>query len=755
MSGPAKISVSLPIEIKHILSVLVFAASLVELYDLVMGGMAEELAVTLIWEAVGLAAFYSLAGAVFRRFSGRRVSVLAVSVPAVLLAVFFKAEAALPVYLAWLFIKLCEDMFCPELFLYIACDILMAYKWFNGSLVLGEAFTCKVVITALVVLSVSIIRRKSPFIFFLGLFLVMLIIPVRDEPINWNPVIDAANRVVEKTKDMTRSLNYYLSDIGIGSSYHTGYSSLDQTGAALIASDKQELGIRTRDNITFKYIDGKTGQKIIRRKTIYLTGSGRVDKNKLLDFLFSMYTHGADPTEAALFSTTGRMEITYEYLKTGDEIFPDCLMSLEDADGDEVYGSSLKHKKGYRLQACYMDIDYGSPYLEDMIAHPVTVIKKSDTGYKTMAAYVLATYGIRLNKYVSEEEYVSWQEGSTPGLEYLDTDGATGRMRDLAHEVTAGCSNDLNRCRAIEAFLRQYKYSRDTGSAGRGSTADAAGLSNITDRFLFGSGEGYCVHFASSMVMLLRLNGIPARLSGGYRYTFPFDRQDVYEVSSADAHIWPEAYIEGFGWMGFEPTAAFSTSSDRTWHRKAENGDGRYSTDGSAAGTVNTGHTDVPLPYNESEAADNDAGGEGTAALLEYVKITFIIILMILITLVLMIALAMVLRTVRYKMSDRDKRLKMDIRDIIMYIKRASGQSFNDRGLMSDYEPFVPDEYRSRVAEAFDIYYRLLYRKPDSLQGKNEVSEEEGNRVRELRNGMYEYSKRTGKLRIHKRHFWT
>ncbi len=747
MSGPAKISVSLPIEIKHILAILVFASSMIELHDLVIGGAAEDQAVTLIWEAVGLAAFYSLAGAVFGRFSGRRVSVLAVSVPAMLLAVFLKAEAALPVYLAWLFIELCEDMFWPELLLYIACDILMAYKWFNGSLVLGEAFTCKIVITALVILSVSTIRRKSPFIFFLGLFLFMLIIPVRDEPINWNPVINAASRVVEKTKDMTRSLNYYLSDIGFGSSYHTGYSSLDQTGAALISSDKQELEIRTRDNTTFRYVDDKTGQKIIRRKTIYLTGNGRVDKDKLLDFLFTMYTHGADPSEAALFSTTGRMEITYEYLKTRDEIFPDCLMSLEDADGDEVYGSSLKHKKGYRLQACYMDIDYGSPYLEEMIAHPVTVIKKSDTGYKTMAAYVLATYGIRLNKYVSEEEYVSWQERSTPGPEYLETDGATDRMRELAHEVTAGCSNDLSRCRVIEAFLRQYKYSRDTGAAGKGSTADAAGMSDITDRFLFESGEGYCVHFASSMVMLLRMNGIPARLSGGYRYTFPFDRREVYEVSSGDAHIWPEAYIEGFGWMGFEPTAAFSTSSDRTWHRKAESGDGRHSADEPAAGPVNMGHTDVPMPYNESEASDNDPGMEGRGAFLEYVKITLIVILMILITLVLMIILAMVIRAVRYKMSDRDKRLKMDIRDIIMYIKKASGRTFNDRGLMSDYEPYVPDEYMGRAAEAFDIYYRLLYRDPDSDQGKNEVSEEEGNRVRELRNSMYEYSKKAGRYK--------
>ncbi|MBQ2087077.1 MAG: transglutaminase domain-containing protein, partial [Selenomonas sp.] len=120
----------------------------------------------------------------------------------------------------------------------------------------------------------------------------------------------------------------------------------------------------------------------------------------------------------------------------------------------------------------------------------------------------------------------------------------------------------------------------------------------MADDFLFDSGRGYCVHFASSMVMLLRLNGIPARLSSGYRYAFPFDRQDVYEVSGGSAHMWPQAYIEGYGWVGFEPTSVLSTAEDRTWHRR------RVSAS-AAQGTVNNAVKNTPIPI-PVEAYNNE-----------------------------------------------------------------------------------------------------------------------------------------------------
>src|SRR5262249_15182489 len=73
--------------------------------------------------------------------------------------------------------------------------------------------------------------------------------------------------------------------------------------------------------------------------------------------------------------------------------------------------------------------------------------------------------------------------------------------------------------------------------------------------FLFHSKTGYCEQFASSMALLARLLGIPARVGMGY--TAGTQRSDgSWVVSTKDAHAWPELYFSGVGWLRFEPTPA-------------------------------------------------------------------------------------------------------------------------------------------------------------------------------------------------------
>jgi Transglutaminase-like superfamily len=64
------------------------------------------------------------------------------------------------------------------------------------------------------------------------------------------------------------------------------------------------------------------------------------------------------------------------------------------------------------------------------------------------------------------------------------------------------------------------------------------------------------VHFASTMAVMARLEGIPARVVVGYQ---PGERtvvagRNVYEVTSDDLHAWPELFFDGIGWVRFEPT---------------------------------------------------------------------------------------------------------------------------------------------------------------------------------------------------------
>ena len=70
--------------------------------------------------------------------------------------------------------------------------------------------------------------------------------------------------------------------------------------------------------------------------------------------------------------------------------------------------------------------------------------------------------------------------------------------------------------------------------------------------FLTRSHQGYCVHFATSAVLLLRAAGIPARYVTGYSVS---GQEGIWnDVTQDDAHAWVECYEESFGWIPLEPT---------------------------------------------------------------------------------------------------------------------------------------------------------------------------------------------------------
>jgi hypothetical protein len=75
------------------------------------------------------------------------------------------------------------------------------------------------------------------------------------------------------------------------------------------------------------------------------------------------------------------------------------------------------------------------------------------------------------------------------------------------------------------------------------------------DYFLFDLKKGYCDYYATSMTVLARSAGLPARLVLGYAggHYDPYSAQ--YIVTKADAHAWTEVYFAGIGWIEFEPTA--------------------------------------------------------------------------------------------------------------------------------------------------------------------------------------------------------
>jgi transglutaminase-like putative cysteine protease len=77
------------------------------------------------------------------------------------------------------------------------------------------------------------------------------------------------------------------------------------------------------------------------------------------------------------------------------------------------------------------------------------------------------------------------------------------------------------------------------------------------DDFLFGARRGFCEHYASAFVTLMRAAGIPSRVVTGYQGGEINPRGDYLIVRQSDAHAWAEVIIDG-RWQRFDPTAAVS-----------------------------------------------------------------------------------------------------------------------------------------------------------------------------------------------------
>ncbi len=166
---------------------------------------------------------------------------------------------------------------------------------------------------------------------------------------------------------------------------------------------------------------------------------------------------------------------------------------------------------------------------------------------------------IYLEKYASGESVPSSLEsGERERYMQIPAD-LPGELRTIAEEIERGTSSKTEILTRIEAFLAyNYTYSIDVDDLalrmGEQQRADFA------YSFLFQAETGYCVHFATSFILLARLTGVPARYATGFYTRIP-QGQTTTTVTGLSAHAWPEVYLEDRGWVNWEATPAANAAN--------------------------------------------------------------------------------------------------------------------------------------------------------------------------------------------------
>jgi transglutaminase-like putative cysteine protease len=227
-------------------------------------------------------------------------------------------------------------------------------------------------------------------------------------------------------------------------------------------------------------------------------------------------------------------------------------------------------------------------------------------------------------------------------------DSTPDRVTTFTDELTSDADNPYETAVQIEQWLESNKeYSLQATHEG----------GDVAAQFIFEMERGYCEYFATSMVVMLRSQGIPARYTVGYSTGQP-QGNDTYVVRAMNAHAWVEVYFPNTGWVRFDPTPgqsrlaqesrlfqqATSNESARQVANRfldmADDGSGSYrpsgtdggqsgqgsetGTDGTDAGENGsaTNGTSQPNPYNHTEQGspgesfDPSSGGSYSIELL-------------------------------------------------------------------------------------------------------------------------------------------
>jgi transglutaminase-like putative cysteine protease len=162
----------------------------------------------------------------------------------------------------------------------------------------------------------------------------------------------------------------------------------------------------------------------------------------------------------------------------------------------------------------------------------------------------------------------------------LDTrlpEGRNARSIALAHDLRATQGSDAAYARRVMDYFRSggFEYSL---------TPPLLDYNSIDD-LLFNTRLGYCGHFASAFVMLMRAADVPARVVTGYLGASWNGIGGYYTVRQSDAHAWAEVWLDGRGWTRFDPTGV--VAPERLQRAAADVLAGRRDVSGALLGEAN------------------------------------------------------------------------------------------------------------------------------------------------------------------------
>lgn len=389
--------------------------------------------------------------------------------------------------------------------------------------------------------------------------LLVCVMPAPEKPFDWAFAKTAYQQIREKAivcyQNLTRGEK---EDFGLAVS---GFSEDGTLGSGFIEDSRTLLEIKGKGGlVTNIYLSGK----------IYDTFEGRGwtqnasgdTQDRFLDAMETLYAverYNAEATRDYVYGT--ELFVRYQYLDTGYVFTPLKTWEVEgydcESDGPNlVFGGQRGY--GTEYTASYYQINVDHPvFYEMMEAHT----NPDETLWNRLVRKhtPLDEYYVTLDDLEEHRAYIYENYANAPAL--------SGKVEAYLAQITAGADTDIEKLRAIEAELSSYTYTKQPGRL----PEQVADESSYLEYFLLESRQGYCSYFATAFVLLARAEGIPARYVEGF--CVPVNEEKYMTVYSNMAHAWPEVYIDGVGWIPFEPTPGYEEIRYTPWEVKSQSGE--------------------------------------------------------------------------------------------------------------------------------------------------------------------------------------
>lgn len=300
----------------------------------------------------------------------------------------------------------------------------------------------------------------------------------------------------------------------------------------LIYTPYNLIDIEPKDEISYiddGYITAKNEQRGLDKYSYIAYSSTSFVNFSLDDLVQTMYTlnsYSLDDYFNGVAVEGGTLKVDRE---TGEITFID--------ENGNVYSTNEKvNLDEYYSRNKYIDSDADTRTLVSELYNSGS-IDRNDFNYLNML--------IDYDKFVNEN-YTQLPENTKSFLQKFIKDKNIN---------TSSMDNTIIGVMNLLVGSNEYKYTLSPGKTPNGE--------DFVEYFLTKNKKGYCRHFASSAVLLLRAAGIPARYAEGFKFnTAKLTNIGSIEMLDSDAHAWVEVYYSGTGWRALDFTPSDSLSSE-------------------------------------------------------------------------------------------------------------------------------------------------------------------------------------------------